>query len=32
LPAKGMTPEFVRDITGLDLETIAGIDNVKLVE
>jgi predicted transposase/invertase (TIGR01784 family) len=29
--AKGMTPEFVRDITGLDLETIAGIDNCQAI-
>jgi hypothetical protein len=27
LLAKGMTPEFVHDITGLDLETIAGLGN-----
>jgi len=29
LLAKGMTPEFVHDITGLDLETIAGLDNCR---
>jgi len=30
LLAKGMTPEFVRDITGLDFATIAGLDNCQV--